>query len=132
MRIVGLLALVAAASAPADLCAQGSNLGSYGKQFVPGSITGKVTAGGVPVVGARVETAAGQFATTNASGSYTLYVDAPGIYEVTVRSNSSGAGPVKVSVTMGAATTRNFDHLIPVQPSRHLPVAHASAGGGRP
>jgi len=115
------LGLALAVVVPHAATAQGSNLGSYGKQFVPGSIVGKVAVGGIPVAGARVETSAGQFATTDAGGNYVLYVDAAGIYDVSVSSGSRRAGPVQVVVTLGAATTRDFDRLYVVQPRRLLP-----------
>ncbi len=109
---VGTVACVAgviAFTAPALVLGQGSNLGSYGQQFVPGTIAGKVTAGGAPVAGARVETSAGHFTTTDASGDYTLNVEAGGLYDVSASSGSGTAGPVQVSVTMGSTTTRDFD-----------------------
>jgi hypothetical protein len=127
--IAGLLAIVV----PAVALGQGSNLGSYGAPFVPGGIAGSVTSGGAAVAGARVETTAGQFATTNARGEYVLYVDAPGVYDVSVSSGALAAGPVQVNVTMGAATTLNFGTLKVVpRPRRNLPRKPPAAAGPRP
>ena len=114
MRIMVAATLFAAAAAllaPGGAAAQGSNLGSYATQFVPGAIAGKVTSGGVPVAGARVETIDGQVARTDAGGNYVLYVDATGSYTVRVMTARWAAGPVQTSVALGATTTLNFTSL---------------------
>jgi hypothetical protein len=117
---VGATALLA----PGTADAQGSNLGSYGAQFVPGTIAGKVTAGGAPVAGARVETTAGQFATTDASGNYALHVDASGVYDVKVSTATKVAGPVQATVALGSTTVLDFTALRNQRrPRRNLPSA---------
>jgi hypothetical protein len=127
VRTIATAALFTAAAAllaPAGSSAQGSNLGSYATQFVPGAISGKVTSGGVPVAGARVETIDGHLATTNASGDYVLYVDATGLYTVRVTTASRVAGPVQTSVALGATTTLNFSTLrVRPRPRRNLPAS---------
>ena len=121
---VALLTAAGALLAPAGAAAQGSNQGSYAAQLVPGAIAGKVTSRGAPVPGARVETVDGQFATSNASGDYVLYVDATGLYTVRVTSGPSVAGPVQASVALGATTTLNFTSLrVLRRPHRRLPAS---------
>jgi len=124
---------VAAVVTPAAAFGQGSNLGSYGAPFVPGSIAGTVTSNGAAVAGARVETTAGQFAFTDARGWYRLYVDAPGLYDVSVASGRRAAGPVQVNVTAGAATPLDFTTLRVVpRPRRSLPGKPPAGGGSSP
>lgn len=130
---LALLSAAAALLASATAAAQGSNLGSYATQFVPGAIAGKVTFAGKPVAGARVETVDGQFARTDASGNYVLYVDATGLYKVTVTTSSRTAGPTQVSVTLGATTTLDFTTLRRRhQPRRGLPSAPPAPPGPQP
>jgi hypothetical protein len=118
-----LAAAVAATLGAAGAEAQGSNLGSYGTQFVPGAIAGKVTSAGVPVAGALVETNDGHHVTTDANGDYVLYVDASGLYTVRVTTASRKAGPTQVSVTLGATTPLHFTTLKPrPRPRRNLPT----------
>ena len=129
MRTIATGALLTAAAAllaPVAASAQGSNLGTYATQFVPGAIAGKVTSRGVPVAGARVETIDGHLATTNASGDFVLYVDATGLYTVRVTTASRAAGPVQTSVALGATTTLNFTSLgVRPRPRRNLPASPA-------
>jgi hypothetical protein len=129
----GTLACVAgvvAIATPALVLGQGSNLGSYGAQFVPGAVAGTVSTAGAPVPGLRVVTSAGHTTTTNAQGAYVLYVDAPGLYDVSVSGAGRVAGPVRVAVTMGATTTLNFTSLQVVpRPRRNLPVKPPAPGG---
>jgi hypothetical protein len=128
-----VLTAAAALAAPGRARAQGSNLGSYGAQFVPGVIAGKVTSDGVPVAGARVETIAGQFTTTDANGDYVLLVDLAGIHDVRVTSATRVAGPLPASVTPGATTTLNFTTFrARPRPWRRLPAGAPAASGARP
>ncbi|MBI4588119.1 MAG: choice-of-anchor D domain-containing protein [Candidatus Rokubacteria bacterium] len=77
----------------------GSNLGSYGTNFSPAVLTGQVTSAGSPVAGARVSTIAGHSTATDATGNYTLHLDAPGIYTVTAQTATKTAtGTVEVSL----------------------------------
>lgn len=126
---IGLAAVVT----PAAAAGQGSNLGSFATPFVPGSIAGTVTSNGIAVAGARVETTAGQFAFTNSSGWYRLYVDAPGLYDVKVSSGGRAGGPVQVNVTAGAASPLSFTSLRVVpRPRRNLPGKPPASGGPQP
>jgi hypothetical protein len=126
-------AALAALVAPAAATGQGSNLGSYGAPFAPGRIAGTVTSNGVALAGARVETAAGQFAVTDARGAYVLYLDVPGLYDVSVSGAGRAAGPVQVNVTLGATTPLSFTSLRVVpRPRRNLPGGPVAAAGGKP
>jgi hypothetical protein len=113
----------AALLTPAAARAQGSSLGTYGVQLAPGAIAGQVTIGGVAVARARVETDAGQVATTDTEGNYTLYVDAAGLYDVWATTASRIAGPLEASVTLGETTTLDFTSSRNRQrPRRNLPA----------
>jgi hypothetical protein len=128
-----LVACAAVGIAPLTAYGQGSNLGSYGAQFAPGRIAGRVTNSGTPVAGARVETTAGQFAVTDADGRYLIYVDATGIYDVKVTTASRIAGPLPASVAPGATTTLDFTSWrVRQRPRRNLPPPPPLPPGGRP
>jgi hypothetical protein len=135
MRRAATAVLFAAAtlSAPGSARAQGSNLGSYGAQFAPGVIAGRVSSDGVPVAGARVETVAGQFTTTDANGDYVLLVDLAGIHDVRVTSATRVAGPLQATVTLGATTTLNFTAFrARPRPWRRLPGNTPAPPGAQP
>ncbi len=87
---------------------RGSNLGGYARNFVPANLSGQVTDGsGNPVSGALVSTIAGHFTTTDISGNYTLFLDAPGFYTVSAKSGTSVATDT-VEVSLGLSTTLNI------------------------
>jgi hypothetical protein len=88
---------------------QGSNLGSYGAPYQTPAITGTVTwQGGGAAAGAVVTTPDGHSATTGADGTYTLGVDVPGKYSVSVKSGAAAVGPVTVSVPDGGNAVHDF------------------------
>ncbi|MCL5102723.1 MAG: carboxypeptidase regulatory-like domain-containing protein [Armatimonadetes bacterium] len=73
-----------------------------------GTISGTVTCGGSPVVGATVATADGKFvAQTNGSGAYSIMAT-PGAVTVQVSCPGYLAAQATVSVTAGNTATQNF------------------------
>lgn len=104
-RLGCLAVLVWLCWAQAALAASGSNLGSYATHFTPAVVSGTVTgADGSPVSGATVTTVAGHRTITGADGTYTLYLDAPGIYSVAAAKGGnrvSGQAEVTLSATSG-------------------------------
>ena len=113
---VGLLLSAAAAGAQ-----HGSNLGSYATPYLPPAITGAVTNGaGSPVAGARVETPDGHFTATAADGTFSLYVDVPGLYRLKVSGGGVSLAPVEVSVDAGGAVQ---DFVLDIGPAALPAVA---------
>jgi hypothetical protein len=94
----------------------GSNLGSYGTNFAPAVLTGQATKAGAPVAGATVSTIAGHTTTTDAQGTYTLYLDAPGIYTVTASKGTD-------TVTQQTEVALGYAHRAPE-------TTHEEAGTG--
>ena len=99
--------LLAVVTTLVAVASTGSNQATYGTNFAPAELTGQVTSDGSPVVGASIHTIAGHLTTTDGSGNYTLFLDAPGIYTVTAESGIESVGDT-VEVTMGAAFNLNL------------------------
>jgi fibronectin type 3 domain-containing protein len=107
--IAGGLAVAAFGFASHGAAQQGSNLGGYGTPYQTPAITGIVASdSGAPVAGASVSTPDGHVAATDAAGAFTLRVDVPGLYHLSVASGAAVVGPVEVSVPEGGNATRNF------------------------
>ncbi|MBM3883651.1 MAG: carboxypeptidase-like regulatory domain-containing protein [Verrucomicrobia bacterium] len=107
---VGFLILhVCLCCGSAALAATGSNLGGYGRNFVPAVVTGHLSSENRnPLPGVTVQTSAGHAAISDGSGHYTLYLDGPGTYTLSVQSGRTITQSQEVTGTPAAPTTLNF------------------------